>query len=108
MSSAHDDDNSSHLQTVYTVLRQYDIPVYYKRRILAAEDSRYAGSFAIDFTVPEHNVASDASLPPRTGMSLGAESFTLSGAFGPIESCRRKSAISLLEGLTPFKGTGVD
>ena len=57
---------SSHLQTFYTVLRQYEIPIYYKRRVFNAEDTRYEGSFAVDFAVPDYDHQRDTSLPPRT------------------------------------------
>ena len=56
---------NGHLQTCYTVIKNQDIPVYYKRRIFSATDPTYAGTFAVDFVVPPYE-GSDEHLPPRT------------------------------------------
>ena len=56
---------NGHLQTFWTAVRSYDIPVYYKRRVFSAEDQTFAGTFAVDFAVPEYQGIDD-SLPPRT------------------------------------------
>ena len=52
--------------------------MYYKRRVFNAEDSRYGGSFAVDFTVPEHHDRNDHSLPPRTAYFTDEEFLNLS------------------------------
>ncbi|KAL6719633.1 hypothetical protein ACLMJK_001554 [Lecanora helva] len=56
---------NGHLQTFWTAVRSYDIPIYYRRRIFHAEDSAFAGTFAVDFVVPPYD-GDDAALPPRT------------------------------------------
>ena len=56
---------NGHLQTFWTVVKSQDIPIYYKRRLFEAEDPAYAGTFEVDFVVPEYE-DTDSSLPPRT------------------------------------------
>ena len=56
---------NGHLQTFWTAVRSYDVPVYYKRHVFAAENLHYAGTFAVDFAVPEYD-GFDELLPPRT------------------------------------------
>ncbi|KAI9813788.1 MAG: hypothetical protein M1827_003578 [Pycnora praestabilis] len=56
---------NGHLQTFMTVVKNYEIPIYYKRKIFTAEDLAYAGSFAVDFVVEKYN-ETDELLPPRT------------------------------------------
>ena len=56
---------NGHLQTLWTVLKSPDIPIYYKRRIFQSESPECPGSFAVDFTVPAFD-ATDNRLPPRT------------------------------------------
>jgi hypothetical protein len=57
---------NGHLQTFWTVVKSQDIPIYYKRRLFEAEDPAYAGTFEVDFVVPEYHDTPDGSLPPRT------------------------------------------
>ena len=56
---------NGHLQTFWTAVKSYDIPIYYKRHIFSAEDPTYAGTFAVDFVVEAYE-DTDVSLPPRT------------------------------------------
>jgi len=56
---------NGHLQTFWTAVKSYDIPIYYKRRIFSAEDPAFAGTFAVDFVVGDYE-GTDESLPPRT------------------------------------------
>ncbi len=56
---------NGHLQTVWTIFKNPDIPIYYRRKIFQAEDPAYEGSFAVDFVVDRFE-GTDPSLPPRT------------------------------------------
>lgn len=56
---------NGHLQTVWTVIKSQDVPIYYKRRIFEAEDPHYRGTFAVDFVVEPYD-STDKDLPPRT------------------------------------------
>ncbi|KAI9786883.1 MAG: hypothetical protein M1839_005114 [Geoglossum umbratile] len=64
---------NGHLQTCWTVVDSTDIPIYYKRKIFAAEDSTYHGTFAVDFVVDEYQWAGDGTLPPRTSFFSDTE-----------------------------------
>jgi len=58
---------NGHLQTIWTAVRSYDIPIYYKRYVFSASDPAFAGTFAVDFVVPPYdNSSPDTTLPPRT------------------------------------------
>lgn len=57
---------NGHLQTIWTVVKSQDIPIYYKRRLFEADDLAFAGTFEVDFVVPEYEDTADNSLPPRT------------------------------------------
>lgn len=46
-------------------MNSYDVPIYYKRHVFEAEDSAFAGSFAVDFAVEKYE-GGDEELPPRT------------------------------------------
>lgn len=56
---------NGHIQTFWTAMKSQDIPIYYKRKIFEAEDRAYAGTFAVDFVVPENQDVNEL-LPPRT------------------------------------------
>ncbi|KAH6686311.1 Alpha/Beta hydrolase protein [Plectosphaerella plurivora] len=56
---------NGHIQTFWTATKQHGPPVYYKRKLFAADDKTYEGTFAVDF-VTEPNEENDESLPPRT------------------------------------------
>ena len=56
---------NGHLQTFWTAVKSFDVPVYYKRHVFSAEDPAFAGTFAVDFTVPKYK-GDDETLPPRT------------------------------------------
>lgn len=56
---------NGHLQTFWTAVKSYDIPIYYKRKIFEAEEPAFAGIFTVDFVVSPYHEA-DESLPPRT------------------------------------------
>lgn len=48
-------------------MKAQDVPITYKRRFFEAEDPAFAGTFAVDFVVPNStNTENDASLPERT------------------------------------------
>lgn len=63
---------NGHLQTFWTAVKSYDIPIYYKRHIFSAEDPAFAGTFAVDFVVESYE-GTDDSLPPRTMYYKDAE-----------------------------------
>ncbi|KLJ12686.1 hypothetical protein EMPG_09483 [Blastomyces silverae] len=54
---------NGHLQTAYTVFKNDDVPVYYKRWTFQANNAAYSGSFDVDFVVPpyETSLAEDTS-----------------------------------------------
>ena len=56
---------NGHMQTLWTAIKSYDIPVFYKRHVFDAEEQVYAGTFAVDFAVAEYE-GKNESLPPRT------------------------------------------
>ena len=56
---------NGHLQTFWTAVKSYDIPIYYRRHIFSAEDPAYDGTFAVDFVAKPYK-GNDESLPPRT------------------------------------------
>ncbi|KAI9885492.1 MAG: hypothetical protein M1823_002721 [Watsoniomyces obsoletus] len=56
---------NGHIQTVWTIFKDPDIPIYYRRKVFKAEDPAYEGSFAVDFVVSKHE-GTDPLLPPRT------------------------------------------
>lgn len=63
---------NGHLQTMWTLFKQQDVPIYYKRHVFENDDPTYTGNFAVDFVVPQYN-GSDASLPERTTYFTEAE-----------------------------------
>ena len=83
---------NGHLQTIWTVVKSVDIPIYYKRRMFEAEDSAFAGTFAVDFVVPPYQQA-DESLPPRTTYYTDAE-------FKNIAAQDSKPMVVVLHGLS--------
>lgn len=82
---------NGHLQTFWTATKYQDIPIYYKRKIFEAEDTAFAGTFAVDFVVAPCK-EDDDSLPPRTTYFEDAE-------FGEIGSLDSKPMLVTLHGL---------
>lgn len=62
---------NGNLQTTWTVVKGTDPLVYYKRKVFTSDCPAYAGSFAVDFVVPQYP-DTDPLLPPRT-ISFGDE-----------------------------------
>ncbi|KAG8532132.1 uncharacterized protein KY384_003771 [Bacidia gigantensis] len=56
---------NGHLQTFWTVVKGYEVNVYYKRHVFKSVYPSSVGTFAVDFAVPKYE-AQDASLPPKT------------------------------------------
>ncbi|OAX84910.1 hypothetical protein ACJ72_00696 [Emergomyces africanus] len=58
---------NGHLQTAYTIVKNDDIPVYYKRWTFEANNAAYSGSFDVDFVVApyETSQAEDSNSPDR-------------------------------------------
>ena len=83
---------NGHLQTCWTVAKEADIPVYYKRKLFEVEDSTFAGSFAVDF-VAEPFTKEDDTLPPRTVYFTEEE-------FDGIASLDSKPMLVTLHGLS--------
>ena len=83
---------NGHLQTFWTAVKSQDIPIYYKRRIFSAEESSFAGTFAVDFTVHPYG-GSDENLPPRTTYYSDTE-------FEEIGSMDTKPMLVTLHGLS--------
>ena len=88
---------NGHLQTCWTVVNKAKAPIFYKRRVFRAEDSAYAGSFAVDFVVDEFD-GHDATLPPRTVHF--AENDRDGGLDGPDPSCDARPMLVALHGLS--------
>jgi uncharacterized protein len=83
---------NGHLQTFWTVAKNQDVPIYYKRHIFEHEDPTYAGTFTVDFAVaPNHD--SDPSLLPRTTYFTDSE-------FSKIASRDEKPMLVVLHGLS--------
>lgn len=70
---------NGHLQTAWTIVKSYDVPIYYKRIVFDAEDPVYTGTFAVDFVTRPHNEA-DPALPPRTAFYTKQEINTAGSA----------------------------
>lgn len=84
---------NGHLQTFWTVVKNHDIPIHYKRRIFEAEDPAYAGTFAVDVVVTPCKEDDDQSLPPRTTFFKDAD-------FEDIGSLDTKPMLITLHGLS--------
>ena len=56
---------NGHLQTFWTVVRNQDIPIYYKRHVFSSDEPAFTGTFAVDFVVKPYE-GEDDRLPPRT------------------------------------------
>lgn len=83
---------NGHLQTLWTVVKNQEVPVYYKRHIFEHEDPSFAGTFTVDFAV-QPNEESDPTLPPRTTYYSSTE-------FGSISSEDSKPMLVVLHGLS--------
>ncbi|KAF7718680.1 Alpha/beta hydrolase fold-1 domain-containing protein [Penicillium ucsense] len=97
---------NGHLQTMYTVLKHDNVPVYYKRKMFEADSPMFTGTYAIDFVVkpyempPEGELTDQArkytqpsGLPPRT-------SFYSEEEFAGITSNDTKPMLVVLHGLS--------
>ena len=56
---------NGHLQTFWTVAKDQNVPIYYKRKVFEADDPDFAGTFTVDFVVDQFS-SQDDSLPSRT------------------------------------------
>jgi predicted alpha/beta-fold hydrolase len=83
---------NGHLQTFWTAVKSYDIPIYYKRHLFSAEEPAFAGTFAVDFVVKAYQGA-DESLPPRTAYYGDAE-------FESVGSMDNRPMLVALHGLS--------
>ena len=83
---------NGHLQTMWTVIKGQDVPIYYKRKIFENEDPTYTGTFAVDFVVGPYK-RKDDSLPPRTTYFTEQE-------FAHIASSDSKPMLVTLHGLS--------
>jgi hypothetical protein len=83
---------NGHLQTIWTVFKSEDIPIYYKRRIFENDDPTYSGTFAVDFVVRPYE-GGDTSLPSRTTYLTEQE-------FAKIGSSDSKPMLVTLHGLS--------
>lgn len=63
---------NGHLQTIWSAIKQRDIPIIYKRKIFELDDRRYAGSFAVDFVVHSPSNKTE-NLPERTTLYSDSE-----------------------------------
>ncbi|ERF69292.1 hypothetical protein EPUS_03996 [Endocarpon pusillum Z07020] len=83
---------NGHLQTLWTVVKNDTVPIYYKRHIFEHQDPTYAGMFTVDFAVQPYE-ASDPALPPRT-------TYFTSSEFSSIGSQDSKPMLVVLHGLS--------
>jgi uncharacterized protein len=83
---------NGHLQTIWTVVKNQDVPIYYKRHIFEHEDQCFAGTFTVDFAVQPYE-DSDLTLPPRT-------TYLTSSEFSSIGSQDTKPMLVVLHGLS--------
>lgn len=83
---------NGHLQTMWTVVKSADVPIYYKRKIFENKDPVYTGTFAVDFVVSPY-AGEDNSLPPRTTYFTEQE-------FANIGSSDAKPMLVTLHGLS--------
>ena len=85
-------ENQGHIHTFRTVLAEAGVPVYYKRRVFAAEDLNFDGTFTVDFAVAPF-AGNDVSLPPRT-------SYFSDDEYNAFASSDRKPMVVTLHGLS--------
>jgi predicted alpha/beta-fold hydrolase len=83
---------NGHLQTMWTVLKSQDIPIYYKRHVFENEDPVYAGTYAVDFVARPYEGA-DPTLPERT-------TYFLDNEFEKIASSDSRPMLVVLHGLS--------
>ncbi len=83
---------NGHLQTMWTVIKSQDVPIYYKRHIFENEDPTYTGTFAVDFVSRPYEGEDDA-LPPLTTYYTDQE-------FANIGSSDSKPMLVTLHGLS--------
>lgn len=50
---------NGHLQTAWTTVKNYDIPIYYKRKMFESDNPMYSGQFAVDFVVEPYETPDD-------------------------------------------------
>jgi Predicted hydrolase of the alpha/beta-hydrolase fold len=97
---------NGHLQTAYTVVKSVDVPIYYKRTILEADNAVYSGHFAVDFVVEPFETPADpevidaarkytlpSGLPPRTAFFTAEE-------LAALPSTDSKPMLVMLHGLS--------
>ena len=68
---------NGHLQTMWTVVKSQDVPIYYKRHVFENEDPTYTGTYAVDFVVRPYEGV-DPTLPERTTYFSDTDFETLS------------------------------
>jgi predicted alpha/beta-fold hydrolase len=83
---------NGHLQTMWTVVKSQDVPIYYRRKLFENEDPTYTGTFAVDFVVRPYD-GEDTSLPSRTTYFTEQE-------FANIGSSDTKPMLVTLHGLS--------
>ncbi|CAN8095508.1 unnamed protein product [Discula destructiva] len=83
---------NGHVQTCWTAASKGAPAIYYRRQIFNSNHANYTGTFAVDFTVPEHS-DHDASLPPRTD-------YFKEGQFEQLASGDSRPMLIVLHGLS--------
>ncbi|KMP02244.1 hypothetical protein CIHG_07022 [Coccidioides immitis H538.4] len=90
---------NGHLQTAWTVVKNDDVPVYYKRWRFEANNPNYSGTFEVDFVVDQYDAAAlsqveeNRDLPSRT-------TFFTEKEFAALPSEDTKPMLVLLHGLS--------
>ncbi|EEP78212.1 conserved hypothetical protein [Uncinocarpus reesii 1704] len=91
---------NGHLQTAWTVIKNDDVPVYYRRWRFEANNPNYSGTFEVDFVVRPYDVASvsqqsdeNRGLPSRT-------TFYTEKEFAELPSDDSKPMLVVLHGLS--------
>ncbi|KAI1910211.1 hypothetical protein LOZ53_003278 [Ophidiomyces ophidiicola] len=90
---------NGHLQTAWTVVKNDDIPVFYKRWRFEAIDPNYSGSFEVDFVVDPYDVAVVSSLEENKGLPPRTTFYT-EREFADLPSDDKKPMLVILHGLS--------
>ncbi|KAL1953104.1 hypothetical protein VTO42DRAFT_3584 [Malbranchea cinnamomea] len=96
---------NGHLQTMWTVVKNDDVPVYYKRWRFEAQNPDYSGTFEVDFVVEPYDTSAvvedpDAPKPdPKQPLPERTTFFTVK-EFAALPSNDTKPMLIVLHGLS--------
>ncbi|WEW61958.1 hypothetical protein PRK78_007458 [Emydomyces testavorans] len=90
---------NGHLQTAWTVIKNDDVPVYYKRWRFEANNPNYSGSFEVDFVVDPYDVVSVSELEQNKDLPSRTTFYT-EEEFAELPSDDKKPMLVVLHGLS--------